>query len=313
MNAGMHFLRNPRSIIVTGGEGCLMAGAEGGAQTHATRHGAAWSRLMCSLCQPLPSQELAPLAARIPDFDALWPRLIEDGHVLSGSDAEVLLSRRDEVFHDNSGFHFVPGRRACKHLVVVCTGSVVAGLLAPTLLSLSYAGFQDTLDVVLTAAAQRFVTRELLEAYGIRTWGDAFEKRDGFNVPHVQLGRSASCILVVPATANSLHRLAQGACSDLLSMMVAASAAPVVVAPAMNEAMWAHGPVQRNLCQLRDDGVYVIEPTLIIGAADVATQGGAMFGGHGSLWAGPAGLMAMLAAIIEAHAAKMRQGAAAAP
>ena len=174
----------------------------------------------------------------------------------------------------------------------------MSGLMAPTILSLLYSRFQRQLDVILTQAAQRFVTRDLLEGYGIRTWGDAFERRDTFHVPHVQLARAADCILVMPASANSLHRLVDGACTDLLSMTVAATSAPIVLAPVMNGAMWNNLAVQRNVQRLRDDGMYVIEPTLIFGAADVASQGKAMYGGHGTLWAGPVSLIRALTAVL---------------
>jgi len=72
---------------------------------------------------------------------------------------------------------------------------------------------------------------------------------------------------------------------------VAATTAPVVLIPAMNDAMWNHRAVQRNVKQLKDDGMYVVEPTLIFGAADVPAGAEPMFGGHGTLWAGPRGLM----------------------
>jgi phosphopantothenoylcysteine synthetase/decarboxylase len=177
--------------------------------------------------------------------------------------------------------------------------------MAPTLLSLCYSRFQNHLDVVLTEAAQKFVTRDLLESYGIRTWVDAFERRNDIYVPHVHLARSADCVLVMPASANSLHRFADGACTDLLSLLVAATHAPVVLAPAMNDAMWNNGAIQRNLQLLRADGMYVIEPTIIFGAADFASHGGPMYGGHGTLWSGPHSLMQALAQVMRRWAANV--------
>ena len=292
-------MRNPRSVVVTGAERIITVGDQGRAIAHATRDARQWSLLMQRLSEPVLGQSIVDLIASISDLDDdLWQDLLAAGHVLQAAQPETLLSGRDRVFRENPGFRFAPGEPRCEHLIVACTGSVVAGLMAPTLLSLAYSRFQKTLDVMLTTAAQKFVTRELLEAYGIRSWCDAFETREGFHVPHVQLGRSASCILVMPATANALHRIATGACSDLLSLTIAAGNAPVVLAPAMNETMWNHRAVQRNVHQLREDGMYVIEPTLIFGAADVASQGAPMFGGHGTLWGGPGSLMDTLAAVM---------------
>lgn len=83
----------------------------------------------------------------------------------------------------------------------------------------------------------------------------------------------------MPASACYCHRLANGASSDLLSMTVAATTSPVVVVPVMNAAMWNHKAVQRNVQQMREDGMYVIEPSLIFSAADPAHQNGLMNGG----------------------------------
>jgi phosphopantothenoylcysteine decarboxylase/phosphopantothenate--cysteine ligase len=185
--------------------------------------------------------------------------------------------------------------------VVALTGSIVAGLMAPVILSLCYSGFYGQLDVILTEAALRFVHRELFEFYGIRTWVDAFDRRDGVHVPHIALGQAADCLLVMPASAACWRRLAQGACADLLSLTVAATMAPVVVAPVMNTAMWNHAAVQRNVQQMRDDGMYVIEPTLIFAAVDLVHQGDPMYGGPGTFWRGALGVMHTLVAAMDHH------------
>ncbi|MBQ12095.1 MAG: hypothetical protein CMJ45_11165, partial [Planctomyces sp.] len=159
-------------------------------------------------------------------------------------------------------------------------------------------------DLILTEAALRFVQRDLFEYYGIDTWVSAFERRDGIHVPHIALGHSADCVLVMPASASSCHRLANGASSDLLSMTVAATKAPVVVAPVMSTEMWEHRPVQRNLQQLRDDGMYVIEPTLIFSAAGLVHQNDPMYGGPGTFWRGGLGVMQTLSAVMAHHQRK---------
>jgi phosphopantothenoylcysteine decarboxylase/phosphopantothenate--cysteine ligase len=191
---------------------------------------------------------------------------------------------------------------------VALTGSIVAGLMAPVILSLAYSGYQRQLDVLLTSAALNFVTRDLLESYGIRTWVDAFERRDGIHVPHVTLGNATDCVLVMPASASALHRLADAAATDLLSLLVTATSAPVIVVPVMNAVMWNHAGVQRHVGRLRDDGMYVVEPTLIFKAAALVEQGDPMYGGPGPIWRGPLGVMQTVSAV-RAHRTKLRAAA----
>src|SRR5207249_11528339 len=97
--------------------------------------------------------------------------------------------------------------------------------------------------------------------YGLPVWVDRFEARDGVNVPHMWLASRADVILIA-ATAHTIHRLATGACSDLLSLVVAATRAPIVIAPSMNPLMASQPAVARNSGQLRRVGYYVAEPGL---------------------------------------------------
>ncbi len=294
------FMRNARSVVITGRSRVLLVGEDGPALEHRTAYPQAWSSLMQQLSEPLPGSAARELAAAIPDLDErLWRQLLEAGHVLQASDAGTLHEARERLFRHNPGYHFAPAAPLCEHLVIGCTGSVVAGLMAPTILSLAHSGFQRRLDVILSETAQRFLTRDLLAAYAIRTWTDAFERQGDLHVPHVQLGRGADLVLVMPATANALYRLANATCTDLLSLTVTATTAPIVVVPAMNETMWNNPAVQRNVQRLREDGRYVIEPTVIFGAADLAAHGAAMYGGHGTMWAGPGTLMRSLEAVLK--------------
>ena len=72
----------------------------------------------------------------------------------------------------------------------------------------------------------------------------------------------------------------------------------MVLVPAMNDAMWNNPAVQRNVQKIREDGMHIVEPTLIFGAADVASKGAPMFGGHGVLWGGPRSLRHVLSAVL---------------
>jgi hypothetical protein len=300
MGENTFYVRNPRMVAITAGSGVFFLGESGSFVQHYTTQPAIWSALMQRLANPVLGTNLIEgIPREFLELDGQpWQELLDGGCVLQSQDKEELVKFRDRIYSQNQGYHLVPGEPTCQHLIFACTGSIVSGLIAPTILSLLYSSFQRQLDVILTQTAQKFVTRDLLESYGIRTWSDAFERRDSVHVAHVQLARSADCIVVLPASANSLNRLANSACTDLLSMTIAATSAPVIVAPVMNCDMWNDRAVQRNVQQLRDDGRYIIEPTLIFSAADLATQGEAMYGGHGSLWAGPGSLMRAVSAIL---------------
>ena len=309
MDADRFYMRNPGLVVVTGPGNVLLTGSEGKTVEHPTGEPAEWSRLMQALAAPIQGRRLEQLCATLPEPDrAFLHRSIKSDFVSHSRDGDVLLNRRNEGFNNSRAFQLAPRETACEHMVLACTGSIVAGLMGPSALSLFYSGFSRTIEVVLTDAACRFVTSDFFESYGFRTWVDAFARRDGIHVPHVHLARSTNCVLVMPASANSLHRLAAAACTDLLSLLVAATQAPVILAPAMNEAMWNSPGVQRNAQRLRDDGMYIIEPTLILGAADLADRGRAMYGGPGTLWLGPGALMDVVASVLQCHARRQRRG-----
>ena len=103
---------------------------------------------------------------------------------------------------------------------------------------------------VLTAAAERFVAAETFFALARKTRSD-----DPY--PHLE---RADVLVVAPLTANTLARLAHGLADDVLTEAALAHAGPVLVAPAMNVRMWQHAATQRNVQQLKADGVKIIEP-----------------------------------------------------
>lgn len=115
--------------------------------------------------------------------------------------------------------------------------------------------------VVMTEGATHFVTPatfQALSGQAVRTslWDESAEAAMG----HIELARWAERILIAPASADILARLAQGQADDLLTTLCLASAAPLYVAPAMNQQMWAHAAVQANLATLRARGVQVLGP-----------------------------------------------------
>ncbi|MGH8040920.1 MAG: bifunctional phosphopantothenoylcysteine decarboxylase/phosphopantothenate--cysteine ligase CoaBC [Rudaea sp.] len=116
-------------------------------------------------------------------------------------------------------------------------------------------------QIVLTANATRFVTPltfQALSGHSVRSglWDEAAEAAMG----HIELARWAQRILIAPASANTLARLAHGLADDLLTTLCLASAAPLAIAPAMNQQMWSHAATQANLATLCARGVDVLGP-----------------------------------------------------
>src|SRR5437867_9084187 len=116
-------------------------------------------------------------------------------------------------------------------------------------------------DVVLTDAGARFVTATTFQALSGRPvlsdlWQSGVENAMG----HIAVSRGADAIVVAPATANFLHKLAHGAADDLLSTLCLARECPLLVAPAMNRQMWWNAATQRNVAQLAADGIAILGP-----------------------------------------------------
>ncbi|SDI32613.1 Flavoprotein [Actinokineospora alba] len=264
----------------------------------------ALSRMLQLLATPLSGRDLLNhLDGEAQGARSAVEALLADGMLHEADTPETLLALRDEVFGDNQGYCFQPGPVRCRHLVLAMTGSVVAGLMGPVILSLAYSRFHERIDLIVTESAKAFVQPEMYEYYGIRTFTDPFERREGMTVPHIGLAKSADLIAVVPASARSIARLAAAECSDLLSLVAAATTAPIVVAPTMNTAMWDNQGVRRNVDRLRADGIYVIEPTIFFEAAELAKGVPPAYGMAGTFWGGPEGLMRTLTAVLDLHKA----------
>lgn len=116
-------------------------------------------------------------------------------------------------------------------------------------------------SVVLTPSAHQFIGPATFEALTNRPVNtDPFKAQEHFQGEHIGLARRAELVVVAPATANTIARIANGFSDDLLSTTLLATTAPVFVAPAMNCDMWAKAAVQRNVLQIRDDGYHIVEP-----------------------------------------------------
>ncbi|MFH7326284.1 bifunctional phosphopantothenoylcysteine decarboxylase/phosphopantothenate--cysteine ligase CoaBC [Desulfurivibrio sp. C05AmB] len=115
--------------------------------------------------------------------------------------------------------------------------------------------------VMMTRAAQNFVTPLTFAALsGNRVHTAMFAPEDAEAMPHINLGRNCDMILLAPATANTIARLAQGLADDLTSAVILAAQAKVLVCPAMNSAMYQHPATQANLARLKEFGYTVIDP-----------------------------------------------------
>ncbi|MGU3359743.1 bifunctional phosphopantothenoylcysteine decarboxylase/phosphopantothenate--cysteine ligase CoaBC [Methylobacterium sp. M6A4_1b] len=114
---------------------------------------------------------------------------------------------------------------------------------------------------LLTKGAQEFVTPLAAAALaGERAHTDLFDRAEEADIGHIKLARDADAIVVAPATASLMARMATGESSDLAATVLLATTLPILIAPAMNVRMWQHPATQRNLATLRGDGVRVVGP-----------------------------------------------------
>ncbi|MDD3328100.1 MAG: bifunctional phosphopantothenoylcysteine decarboxylase/phosphopantothenate--cysteine ligase CoaBC [Zoogloea sp.] len=146
-----------------------------------------------------------------------------------------------------------------RKLVLGVTGGVAAYKAAELLRLLGKAGAD--VHVVLTEGGARFVTAVTFQALsGNPVWTDLWDPRMGNNMAHIDLTRDADAILIAPATADVMAKLAHGLADDLLTTLCLARDCPLLVAPAMNRQMWEHPATRRNAAQLAADGVTLFGP-----------------------------------------------------
>lgn len=118
-----------------------------------------------------------------------------------------------------------------------------------------------TVHVILTQEAEQFVTPLTLQTVsGHPVHRDLFSLESEQQCGHIALADTASCLLVAPATANCLAKVAHGLCNDLLTTVICATKAPVVFAPSMNVHMWENPITQENVARLKQHGYQIIPP-----------------------------------------------------
>lgn len=150
-------------------------------------------------------------------------------------------------------------RLAHKRIVLGVSGGIAAYKSADLIRRLRDAGAE--VQVVMTAAAQEFITPLTLQALsGNPVHTDLLDTAAEAAMGHIELARWADLVLVAPASADCIARLAQGMANDLLTTLWLATKARLVVAPAMNQQMWAAPSLQENLQRLRQRGVMVFGP-----------------------------------------------------
>ncbi len=201
---------------------------------------------MTLLATPRRFDEISPL------IDAeMLAMLVADECVFSADDAAELMARLGEPWTK---------AKPCKRVVLGVTGAIGAAQVVP-LMAYLHRNFAERLDVVLTAAACKLVPPDVFRYFGVEAWTDTFAPRGEVNVPHMFLA-AADLVIIAPTSVNTIHKLATGACSDLLSLLVVATRAPVVLAPSMNMTMWENPAVAQNIETLRARGFYIVEPTI---------------------------------------------------
>jgi phosphopantothenoylcysteine decarboxylase/phosphopantothenate--cysteine ligase len=149
-----------------------------------------------------------------------------------------------------------------RHIVLGLTGGIACYKSAELVRLLTKAG--ATVQVVMTDAAEAFITAVTMQALSGRpVVSSQWDAREPNNMAHINLSREADAILIAPASADFMARLATGRADELLSLTCLArprERCPLLIAPAMNREMWSHPATQRNLATLQQDGTLILGP-----------------------------------------------------
>ena len=146
-----------------------------------------------------------------------------------------------------------------RDFIIGVTGSIAAYKSAELVRELSRAG--ASVRVIMTAGAQEFITPLTMQAVsGHPVYTELLDTEAEAGMGHIELARWADAIIIAPASADTLARLCDGRADDLLTSCVLASPAPLFVAPAMNQGMWANQATQANVSTLQDRGIKFLGP-----------------------------------------------------
>lgn len=146
-----------------------------------------------------------------------------------------------------------------KTIVLGVTGGIAAYKAAMLCSKLTQKG--ASVHVIMTASARQFITELTLQSLTRNpVYTDTFDERNASVISHIDLADSADLVLVAPATANTIGKMALGLADDMLTTTLLATTAPIMVAPAMNVHMYTHPAVMQNMQTLVERGVMMIEP-----------------------------------------------------
>jgi len=146
-----------------------------------------------------------------------------------------------------------------KSIVLGVTGGIAAYKAAELVRLLVKADID--VQVVMTEAACQFITPVTMQALsGKPVFKDMWDASIANGMPHIELSRSADAIVIAPASADFIAKLAHGRADDLLSTLCLARDCPLLVAPAMNKQMWENPATQRNIAQLNADNIGILGP-----------------------------------------------------
>jgi len=199
---------------------------------------------------------------------------LDDGKVEARADAQQRAAPRGRVVADAPARADASDRASgTKHILLIIGGGIAAYKALDLIRRLKERGL--AVRCILTKAAQEFITPLSAGALsGERVFTDLFDPGSEFDVGHIRLARETDLVVVAPATADLMAKLAGGHADDLASAVLVATDRKVLLAPAMNPHMWRHKATQRNLARLVEDGVALVGPN----AGEMAEAGEAGVG-----------------------------------
>jgi phosphopantothenoylcysteine decarboxylase/phosphopantothenate--cysteine ligase len=146
-----------------------------------------------------------------------------------------------------------------KNIILGVTASIAIYKTCDIVCRLKDEGF--SVSVVMTKEAEEFIRPIVFQSLsGNKVYGGLFEVQGAWEIEHISLAENADLILVAPATANIIAKIASGICDDLLTCVICATKAAILIAPAMNESMFKNKITQRNIMKLKALGYKFIEP-----------------------------------------------------
>lgn len=181
--------------------------------------------------------------------------------LLAGLDVDAASVRQPQtqaVAHQKGGA-FDPSMLSGKKILLIISGGIAAYKSLDLIRRLRERG--ANVRPIMTASAQEFITPLTVGALAAdHVYTELFSHEDEQDVGHIRLARECDLVVVAPATANLMAKMAHGRADDLASTVLLASDKPILIAPAMNPHMWNHKATQRNVKTLQDDGIYFIGP-----------------------------------------------------